>query len=165
MPRIVTRYIRKISRFKGSPGEGAAATVSSSSTPEPEKVLVSLQSSSVNCSLGDNNAAARKNAAFEEAWRNHFEELTEEEKKNDWREGNQHVSPEMIHDKIVNLDTKHATGVTRKVIEPTLQFLQAIDSLVTGATAAAQSSPIGSIVLGVVRVIIDVGPLNLSSYA
>ncbi|KAJ9317024.1 hypothetical protein DTO271D3_2763 [Paecilomyces variotii] len=155
MPRIVTRYIRKISRFKGSPGEGAAATVSSSSTPEPEKVLVSLQSSSVNCSVGDNNAAARKNAAFEEAWRNHFEELTEEEKKNDWREGNQHVSPEMIHDKIVNLDTKHAAGVSRKVIEPTLQFLQAIDSLVTGATAAAQSSPIGSIVLGVVRVIID----------
>ncbi|KAJ9212083.1 hypothetical protein DTO166G4_6360 [Paecilomyces variotii] len=155
MPRIVTRYIRKISRFKGSPREGAAATVSSSSAPEPEKVLVSLRSSSVNCSVGDNNAAARKNAAFEEAWRSHFEELTEEEKKNDWREGSQHVSPEMIHDKIVNLDTKHATGVSRKVIEPTLQFLQAIDSLVTGATAAAQSSPIGSIVLGVIRVIID----------
>ncbi|KAJ9302149.1 hypothetical protein DTO271G3_1015 [Paecilomyces variotii] len=154
MPRLVTRYIRKIRRLKGSQG-GAAVTTSSSSTQEPEKALVSLQSSAVNCSVADDNAAARKNAAFEEAWRNHFEELTEEEKKNGWREGNQHVSPEMLHYRIANLDTKHAAAVSRKAIEPTLKFLQAIDSLVTGATIASQSAPIGSIVMGVVRVIID----------
>ncbi|GAD93834.1 conserved hypothetical protein [Paecilomyces variotii No. 5] len=153
MPRAVTRYIRKIRRAKGSRENRGAAVGQSDNTPE--NAVVSIQLSPASCVAGDNNVAVKKNAAFEEAWKNHWKELTEHEKKNGWREGNQHISLDAIHEKIVNLDTKHAIAVSRKVIDPTLHFLEAINSLVQGATTAAQSSPIGSIVMGVVRVIID----------
>ncbi|KAL1862030.1 hypothetical protein Plec18170_000854 [Paecilomyces lecythidis] len=152
MPHIISRYIRKIHRAKGSQKEKAEVTSSSSSTP----AKASIQSSA-SSSTEDDSATARnnKNVAFEEAWRNHLEELTEEEKKNVWSGVNQHISPEMIHDRIVNLDTKHSASVSRKMIGPTLTFLDAVKSFLGLLDTAAQSSPAGPIVMSVVRVIID----------
>lgn len=160
MPHIISRYDRKIHRAKGSQKEKAEVTSSTSSTLA--KASVSLQSSPASCSTEDGNATANnnKNVAFEEAWRNHLEELTEEEKKNVWSGVNQHISPEMIHDRIVNLDTKHSASVSRKMIGPTLTFLDAVKSFLGLLDTAAQSSPAGPIVMSVVRVIIDVGPLE-----
>lgn len=152
MPHIVQRYLRKIRGAKSSRGQGGLSTGSNDDT----QIIATASPQSSSAHLVTNNVAVVKNAAFQEAWENHLKELTEEEMKSVWSSGNPHISLEKIHEQTRNLDTKHTTTLSRKMIGPTLQFLRAFETLLSGATIAGQSSAIASIVMGVLRTIVIV---------
>lgn len=96
------------------------------------------------------------NPAFQEAWRKHWDDLSESE-KGLWR--HQHTqTPLQIEETMNKLDKNHLDeSLLRKISDRTLSFLQVVDLLMRGATVAVQGAPsVGSVVLGVFRVVIDV---------
>lgn len=101
------------------------------------------------------------NPAFQEAWRKHWDDLSESE-KGLW--SHQHTqTPLQIEETMKKLDKNHLDeSLLRKISDRTLSFLQVVDLLMRGATVAVQGAPsVGSVVLGVFRVVIDV---RLASY-
>ena len=96
------------------------------------------------------------NPAFQEAWRKHWDDLNESEKRL-W--SHQHTqTPLQIEETMKKLDKNHLDeSLLRKISDRTLSFLQVVDLLMRGATVAVQGAPsVGSVVLGVFRVVIDV---------
>lgn len=94
--------------------------------------------------------------AFQEAWRKHWDDLNESE-KGLW--SHQHTqTPLQIEETMKKLDKNHLDeSLLRKISDRTLSFLQVVDLLMRGATVAVQGAPsVGSVVLGVFRVVIDV---------
>lgn len=94
--------------------------------------------------------------AFQEAWRKHWDDLSDGE-KGLW--SHQHTqTPLQIEETMKKLDKDHCDeSLLRKISDRTLDFLQVVDLLMRGATVAAQEAPsVGSVVLGVFRVVIDV---------
>ncbi|QKX60625.1 uncharacterized protein TRUGW13939_07771 [Talaromyces rugulosus] len=96
------------------------------------------------------------NAAFQEAWKMHWKELSESEKLA-W--SFQEVrSPLKVHKTIDDMDKYHRDqSVARKCAEGTLRFLRAIETLMAGVTIGMQAYPdVSSIVVGIVRVVINI---------
>lgn len=94
--------------------------------------------------------------AFQEAWRKHWDDLSDSE-KGLW--SHQHTqTPLQIEETMKKLDKDHLDeSLLRKISDRTLGFLQVVDLLMRGATVAVQGAPsVGSVVLGVFRVVIDV---------
>lgn len=90
--------------------------------------------------------------AFQEAWRKHWDDLSESE-KGLWN--NQPTqSPLQIEETMKRLDRNHLdSSFLRKTSDRTLSFLQVVDLLMRGAAVAIQGAPsVGSVVLGVFRV-------------
>lgn len=94
--------------------------------------------------------------AFQEAWRRHWDDLSEGEKQVWSRQHNQ--TPLQIGETMKKLDKSHLDeSILRKISDRTLSFLQVVDLLMRGAIVAVQGAPsVGSVVLGVFRVVIDV---------
>lgn len=95
------------------------------------------------------------NAAFQEAWKQHWEKLSDDEKIA-W--SFQGVHPLEVQNTIEEMDKLHLEqSATRKIASPTLQFLRAVETVMAGATIGIQAYPdVSSIVVGVIRVIINV---------
>jgi len=94
--------------------------------------------------------------AFQEAWRKHWDDLSDSE-KGLWSD--QHTqTPLQIEETMKKLDKNHMDeSLLRKISDRTLSFLQIVDLLMRGATVAVQGAPsVSSMVLGVFRVVIDV---------
>lgn len=107
------------------------------------------------------NAIKTCSPAFQEAWRKHWDDLSDSE-KGLW--SHQHTqTPLQIEETMKKLDKNHLDeSLLRKISDRTLSFLQVVDLLMRGATVAVQGAPsVGSVVLGVFRVVIDV---RLASY-
>ncbi|KAE8549969.1 hypothetical protein EYB25_008494 [Talaromyces marneffei] len=102
--------------------------------------------------------------AFQEAWRKHWDDLSDSE-KGLW--SHQHTqTPLQIEETMKKLDKDHLDeSLLRKISDRTLGFLQVIDLLMRGATVAVQGAPsVGSVVLGVFRVVIDAAVRYLEYY-
>ena len=96
--------------------------------------------------------------AFQEAWWKHWNDLSESERGAWSRQYGQSQAPLQLAQRMRELDQKNLDeSLLRKISDRTLGFLQVVDLLMRGATVAVQGAPsIGSVVLGVVRVVIDV---------
>ncbi|KAL1969964.1 hypothetical protein VTN77DRAFT_7474 [Rasamsonia byssochlamydoides] len=101
--------------------------------------------------------ARSTNAAFQEAWDMHWQELTQEERIA-WSRDREKISPLKVQKTIESLDKSHKErSITRQCAEKTLRFLRAVETLMAGAAIGIQQYPdVSSIVMGVIRVIINV---------
>ncbi|OKL57097.1 hypothetical protein UA08_07557 [Talaromyces atroroseus] len=96
-----------------------------------------------------------KNAAFQEAWKQHWNDLSENERKA-WSFQDVRSSLQ-VHQAIEDIDKLHREqSVARRIADRTLSFLQVVESLMAGATIGIQAYPeVSSIVFGVIRLVID----------
>ncbi|KAH8691320.1 hypothetical protein BGW36DRAFT_388130 [Talaromyces proteolyticus] len=100
--------------------------------------------------------ACSTNAAFAEAWKMHWEDLSESEKLA-WS-FQEFKSPLKVQITTEDLNKTHLEqSVARKCADGVLKFLRAIETLMAGVTIGIQAYPdVSSIVIGVVRIIINV---------
>jgi hypothetical protein len=101
--------------------------------------------------------------AFQEAWRKHWDDLSASEQGAWSRQYPQSQTPLQLQKKMREMDKNHLDdSLLRKISDRTLNFLQVVDLLMRGATVAVQGAPnVGSVVLGVFRVVIDVRYFSL----
>lgn len=101
--------------------------------------------------------ARSTNAAFQEAWDMHWQELTEEERIA-WSRDRAEISPLKVQKTVESLDKSHKErAITRQWADKTLRFLRAVETLMAGAAIGIQQYPdVSSIVVGVIRVIVNV---------
>lgn len=100
--------------------------------------------------------AETTNAAFLEAWRIHWMDLDESEMV-EWSFRDV-KSPLKVQKTIEDMDKLHRqNSVSRKIAAKSLRFLQALETLMSGAAIGIQSYPdVSAIVVGIVRVVINV---------
>jgi hypothetical protein len=107
--------------------------------------------------------ACTTNEAFREAWTIHFENLSAQEKAI-WC-FKETVTPLRVQKTVENWDKQHKErSVTRRIAEKTLRFLRALENLMAGAVIGIQQYPdVSSIIIGVLRVVINVSQHLLAS--
>ncbi|EED20611.1 conserved hypothetical protein [Talaromyces stipitatus ATCC 10500] len=100
--------------------------------------------------------AKSTNSAFQEAWGKHWAELDASEKRVWSFQGD--YSPLKVQKTIENMDKEHRQQTTsRRIAGPVLRFLRAVETVMAGVTIGIQAYPdVSSIVVGVIRVIINV---------
>lgn len=91
--------------------------------------------------------------AFQEAWKQHWKDLSDEEKAA-WS----FETPLQVQKTTEEMDKLHREhSIARRIASRALLFLQVVNSLMDGATIGIQAQPeVSSIVLGVIRVVINV---------
>jgi hypothetical protein len=96
------------------------------------------------------------NPAFQEAWKQHWNELSENERLA-WS-FQEAQSPLQAQRDVEDIDKLHREqSVSRRIANRTLSFLQVVQSLMAGAEIGIQAYPeVSSIVVGVLRVVINV---------
>lgn len=96
------------------------------------------------------------NTAFQEAWRQHWKDLSEIEQA-EWSSKDLR-SPLQAQKTVDDLNQLHREqSIARKIADRTLTFLKAIETLMAGATIGIQAYPeVSSVVVGVIRVVINV---------
>ena len=96
------------------------------------------------------------NPAFQEAWNQHWMGLDKSE-WNDWS-FKRVPAPLQLQRTIEDMDKLHRQETSsRRVADPMLRFLRAIETVMAGATIGIQAYPdVSSIVVGVIRVVINV---------
>lgn len=103
-----------------------------------------------------------ENSALDAALNQHLQKLSTSERRI-YQTGYHDITPEGLLDLVREYDTKHAKeSQFRRCAEPVAKVLQVIEQFMQGIAIGIQSNPeISSIVVGAVRVVIDVSFLAL----
>ena len=126
---------------------------------EPVKPVGKVEESSPSkVGLEDTGSIIKRstNSAFQEAWKQHWNDLSEHE-RNAW--SFQDVqAPLQVQKTMEDVDKLHREqSVARRIGDRTLTFLQVVDSVMAGASFAIEAAPqVTSIVVGVIRIVIGV---------